>query len=466
MPLAAIVGNPGKGRNCLHRTLTYVPSEDQPGVMLEVCLACGRTQPVAPDDYGVYDAPAKKIVPRGRGKRPLKNGSCGGCPVFNARTGELRTFELDPASAVLAAHYQDNPYAAPATGQLYGHVRAGEWAAKYAEFNGDPMGKNWAKILDTVHFALTDPVQSKKQPHGTGVATLSREAWLTRFAKGKSKGAKDKAWHDLLAFAQGVDQKGYRMLAARRPGWIDLVISNVYDAAWLEQPDTQHQLGHAREQQLLRERYADYELAGKLADREDHWDAQEHDYDPDGNVIPGGSMEAYRSLLEEVRRGEVATQEETGSVSGRRRNPQEQVGPRPKEVEYDMASFRGHPGFSESAAVIDRFHDADPRRLVVFEVPDGKKKKTWEPVHAFLGLATETNYMVPDFMKSSNKHQGANPELYRGHPADDPGLWTHKHYEGKRGGRRVDLPVEVMHPFTNTTRKILRGSVIDGWWES
>jgi hypothetical protein len=390
--------------------------------------------------------------------------------VFNLSTGELRQFSgMDAARATATADREDNPYSPAQTGSVLGHVRTGAWCGRGAcEINADPMGKMWARVLDTVHYGMVQ--LSKQQARGSGIVSVTRDQWVKRFARGKSPGAQDKAWSDVLRFVAQVDAQGYGVSADRRPGWLDLNISNTYDAAWLEQPDTQHQLGLEREQQLLSDRYSGFELAGRIADREDHYEAQEWESDAGEDEIPGGSMDAYRAMLDAARHGDVAEQEEAGSVvagaRGSRRNPQERTGKKPKEKLYDVSEFEDHEGFQEAFRDFERFHDGEPTKIVVYEIDDGRKEQTWEPVHAFLHETVETNYTVPRDMKHSNKNQGANLDLYPDAAPNSPGLWTHKHHRGKRGRTRVEYPVEIKHPFTQTTRKVLRGSNLDDWWHS
>ena len=419
-----------------------------------------------PDDRVLSNPLIAVVGNPGPSRRRGRGGRRDLSTVFNLSTGELRQYPMGAGEATAAADYQDNPHGRALTGSVLGHVRTGMWCGRAGECNADPMGKMWGRVLDTVHYAMV-PL-SKQQARGSGVASVTRDQWVKRFARGKSPGAQDKAWSDVLRFVAQGDAQGYGLAADRRPGWLDLNISNVYDAAWTEQPGTQHQLGLERERELLGRRYEGVELAGKIADREDHYDAQEWESAEGEEEIPGGSMDAYRAMLHAARHGDVAEHEEAGSVRAGRSNPQERTGKKPKETVHDVSEFKDHPGYKEALKDFEAFHGegAEPTKVVVYSIPDGSSKETWEPVHSFLHETVETNYTVPRDMKQSNKNQGAHLDLYPDASPNSPGLWTHKHHRGKRGRTKVEYPVEIKHPFTQTTRKVLRGTVLDDWWHS
>jgi hypothetical protein len=442
-------------------------SNPDPGPGLLVALREWHHGEHARERAGMRPNPLIAVVGNpGPSRRRGRGGRRDLSTVFNLSTGELRQYPMGAGEATAAADYQDNPHGRALTGSVLGHVRTGSWCGRAGECNADPMGKMWARVLDTVHYAMV-PL-SKQQARGSGVASVTRDQWVKRFARGKSPGAQDKAWSDVLRFVAQGDAQGYGLAADRRPGWLDLNISNVYDAAWTEQPGTQHQLGLERERELLGRRYDGVELAGKIADREDHYDAQEWESAEGEEEIPGGSMDAYRAMLHAARHGDVAEHEEAGSVRAGRSNPQERTGKKPKETVHDVSEFKDHPGYKEALKDFEAFHGegAEPTKVVVYSIPDGSSKETWEPVHSFLHETVETNYTVPRDMKQSNKNQGAHLDLYPDASPNSPGLWTHKHHRGKRGRTKVEYPVEIKHPFTQTTRKVLRGTVLDDWWHS
>jgi len=442
-------------------------SNPDPGPGLLVALREWHHGEHARERAGMRPNPLIAVVGNpGPSRRRGRGGRRDLSTVFNLSTGELRQYPMGAGEATAAADYQDNPHGRALTGSVLGHVRTGMWCGRAGECNADPMGKMWGRVLDTVHYAMV-PL-SKQQARGSGVASVTRDQWVKRFARGKSPGAQDKAWSDVLRFVAQGDAQGYGLAADRRPGWLDLNISNVYDAAWTEQPGTQHQLGLERERELLGRRYEGVELAGKIADREDHYDAQEWESAEGEEEIPGGSMDAYRAMLHAARHGDVAEHEEAGSVRAGRSNPQERTGKKPKETVHDVSEFKDHPGYKEALKDFEAFHGegAEPTKVVVYSIPDGSSKETWEPVHSFLHETVETNYTVPRDMKQSNKNQGAHLDLYPDASPNSPGLWTHKHHRGKRGRTKVEYPVEIKHPFTQTTRKVLRGTVLDDWWHS
>jgi hypothetical protein len=131
---------------------------------------------------------------------------------------------------------------------------------------------------------------------------------------------------------------------------------------------------------------------------------------------------------------------------GRNRSgkPPEKKGRPPKVTYMTLSEARQRPELATQLAEkrFDRFHDADPStKVAIYHLPDGKSDTTWANMHVALGIVPETRYSVP---WQSNK-AGA--------------LWKHPHPEGEE-------PLEVLDPLTDTTKKILRGTVIDDWWHS
>jgi len=411
-------------------------------------------------------------------------------PVVNANTGEVRGYALNPHEATQAALAEDLGYVSGIpTAELCGgsHVRTGPWCAQAAGMrrNGKRAPRSsagrsaarWAQILDVIHYARQE--LTGQQPRGVGIASITRQQWLDRFhrpPKKQGKQNKDMAWRKLNDFIDAQDARGAGLRALAAPGWLHLSINNVYDAAWVAQPGSIHQLGEEREREVLGRSYEGFELEGRLADRADFWSDFGSRYsadDPEEFAFPGGSQESYQEILAQervLRTGhELAPGEGSGRLAGEETyaaNPQEKTAKRPKEVEVDLWEYEDLPGFDASWDHFKDFHESEPTRMVIFEIEDGSDEEHWEPVHSYLHDVIETNYTVPNTMTESNKHQGGNPDLYPGHPQSDPGLWKHKHFSGTRGGRRVDLPVEARHPFTMTTRKVLRGTALDRWWES
>jgi len=392
----------------------------------------------------------------------------GGCPCYNARTGEVRAFHgLSPAQATQRAAYEENPHHPVPTIPVLNHVRTGDWCAHTGRLENARDRKDealalwWARMLDTVTVALT---QYARQQGGMGIASMTRAQWLDRFAQGKSKGAQDKMWSDLLKWLREQDAAGYAIRATNRPGWLDLNISNTYDAAWLANQGTLHQRGLPRERELLRQRYAGIELAGRIADREDFWD--ELDYDEESGD-PELSESEYRESLEYERQSRLAAQGGTGSVQGRD-NPHERTWRRPAEQEYDVDEFRDHPQFDAAWNDVVEFHGGsyEPSRVTVYEVDDGKAEETWAPMHAYLHELEDLTYTVPD--RRSNKHQGAHPDDYPSSLRGEPGLWVHK-FKGKVGaGPRSKLarPIVAKVGGAQALTTIPRGGGISDWYHS
>jgi len=410
----------------------------------------------------------------------LWNPPGGVVSVMNADTGEVRGYAGSPIQAAEQAFLQDYPneFGVPVV-VCCGHVRVGPWASKAFEVNagGSRAGTRsqfWPLLLDTVWYSATTLYE---QQGGRGVASITKAQWVQRFQRGKKPKTADVAWERFKRRIEEEDRNtGAAIVATTEPGWLHLSVNNAYDAAWRALPGTVHQLGEWREREILEHdasqarqlphghqrteaiRAARSGLRGSA----DKWAGLDREslFAPEEWEIPGGSSEAYEALVARERGGGVvAPVQERGSV-GSRTNPQEDTGPVPSEYEHDLSEFEDHPGYREAWDDVSEFHSADPVRIVVYEINDGSSEDTWEPVHAALHETIETNYQVP--WENSNKHQGANPDLYPGTKENDPGLWTHKH--PKRKG--VKPPLEVKHPFTQTTRKILRGSKVGDWWHS
>lgn len=393
-----------------------------------------------------------------------------GCPCYNARTGEVRVYRGTAAQATQAAAYEDNPHRPVPTIPLLNHVRTGDWCARAGALEnprdrkGEKMSLWWSRMLDTIQAAL---VQHPQQQSAAGIASLTREQWLNIFAPSKSKGARDKMWSDLLKWMKQQEAKGYGIRATKRPGWIDLNVSNTYDAAWLENQGTLHAGGQEREAELIRRHYSGFEQAGRLLSSEDAWDDLDYDVEAQDPEI---DLETYRAELESLRQSRLAAGGGSGSVQGWESNPHERTWERPYEQDHSIDDFRDHEGFDAAWDDLVEFHggEYEPDRVTVFEVDDGSDEETWAPMHAYLHELEDLTYTVPD--TRSNKHQGVRPEEYpsslRGE--HNPGLWKHK-FRGKVGaGRRAKLarPIVAKLGGAQALQIIPRGGGVSDWYHS
>jgi hypothetical protein len=450
----APVGMTGVGGSSFHSAVTTLPEGFDPSQVVAALSEAG---------FEFAAVPRSVESPRGVW---LENP--GGCPCYNARTGEVRSFPGGPAEATQRAAYEENPHRPVPTVPILNHVRTGDWCARTGreanprDRKGEKLALWWSRMLDTITVALTDhPLQQG----GMGTASMTRAQWLDRFARGKSKGAQDKMWSDLQKWIRQQEAKGYAIRSTQRPGWLDLNINNTYDAAWLDNEGTHHERGLGRERELLAEHYSGYDLAGRLADREDYWADLVYDEEESDPEI---SEEDYRLALEGERQSRLAAGVGAGSFEGRESNPHERTWERPREQDYDIDEFSDHPGFSEAMEDLNEFHGSDyePDRVTVYEIDDGSDEETWAPMHSYLHELEDLTYTVPD--KRSNKHQGAHPEDYPSSLRGEPGLWVHK-FRGEVGaGRRAKLarPIVAKAGGAQALQIIPRGGGVADWYHS
>lgn len=189
-------------------------------------------------------------------------------------------------------------------------------------------------------------------------------------------------------------------------------------------------------------------------DAADYWRGQAAALFTDG---PGcglrGWIDDELPVPREVAGGVVSGSVESGRKERRRpgkkakkvkkkTNPQDRKKKRPKAKKVGLEEARKYRGFEEAIEAYERFHGTKPSEMTIYFIEDGQDAERIDNVHTALHRTLETPYVVP--WKSNKKGS----------------LWLHEHPKGE------GAPLEVLDPFTGTTKKIAGDYVVDDWWYS
>jgi transcriptional regulator with XRE-family HTH domain len=128
----------------------------------------------------------------------------------------------------------------------------------------------------------------------------------------------------------------------------------------------------------------------------------------------------------------------------RRRNRDAKWKREPETYEITLEEARQLPSFAKALKKYRRFHGTDPKKVMVYRIPDGSREVTREDqVYVALGRRKQTPYTIDDDV-DSNK-------------ADT--LWYHDHPEGKE-------PLIVLNASTGIVSDVGGSYLVDDWFYS